>query len=482
MTAGPSRIVVTGASGNVGTGVLRALASQLPDAEVVGVCRRPPTHGEPYERVHWHAVDLSAPSAVADLEPALRGADVVIHLALAVHPVRDEHYLYRANVLGTQALLKAMTAAGVRRLVYASSLGIYAPGSGPPVTEDWPTTGQTTSVYSRHKVMVEQVLDEFELDHPDVTVSRFRPTVVVQREAAWLIKSLYLGPLVPRSALELLRRRELPVLPVPAPLALQFVHADDVGDAVVRMVTQQVRGSFNIAADVLDTAALADLVGARPVSVPPQAVRTLIAALSAVRVVALTPGWYDVAFKTPVMDTSKARRTLGWEPARSSAESARELIEGLADGAVGTSAAMGWRLRPRRDVRAAVDRAHDVTLVSWGRWRCCAPPGCAAPASWMPWWWRRTWPRVLRWRWTGYCSGAPIRSHCSRRLPSWLRSVPRCAVAGPLWPPPAPCRCSACPNAINEKRNSLATPRFRKATGGNAPRWMNLRQHPKWSW
>ena len=81
---------------------------------------------------------------------------------------------------------------------------------------------------------------------------------------------------------------------------------------------------------------------------------------------ALTPGWYDVAFKTPLMDTSKARRTLGWEPARSSAESARELIEGLADGAVGTSAAMGWRLRPRRDVRGAVDRAHDFTLVSWG--------------------------------------------------------------------------------------------------------------------
>ncbi|WP_231737535.1 NAD-dependent epimerase/dehydratase family protein [Mycobacterium sp. IS-1742] len=358
--------MVTGASGNVGTGVLRALARQLPDAEVVGVCRRPPTHGQPYERVRWHAVDLSAPSAAADLELALRGADVVVHLALAVHPVRDEDYLYRANVRGTQALLDAMTAAGVGQLVYASSLGIYAPGSGPPVTEDWPTTGQATSVYSRHKVMVERILDRFELDHPEATVSRFRPTVVVQREAAWLIKSLYLGPLVPTSVLGLLRRRELPVLPVPGRLELQFVHADDVGDAVVRLITQQVRGSFNIAADVLDTAALAALVGARPVTVPPQAVRTLIAALSAVRVVALTPGWYDVAFKTPLMDTSKARRTLGWTPAWSSTDSARELIEGLADGAVGTSEAMGWELRPRRDVRGAIDRAHDVTLGVWG--------------------------------------------------------------------------------------------------------------------
>ncbi|BCI51216.1 NAD-dependent epimerase [Mycolicibacterium litorale] len=358
--------MVTGASGNVGTGVLRALAAQLPDAEVVGVCRRPPTQGQPYARVRWHAVDLAAPGAVADLGAALSGADVVIHLALAVQPVRDEDYLYRANVIGTQAVLHAMTTAGVRQLVYASSLGIYAPGSGAPVTEDWPTTGQATSIYSRHKVMVERILDEFELDHPEVTVSRFRPTVVVQREAAWLIKSLYLGPLVPRSALGLLRRRELPVLPLPARLELQFVHADDVGDAVVRLTTQRARGSFNIAADVLDTAALADLVGARPVEVPPEAARTLVAALSALRVVALTPGWYDVAFKTPLMDTSKARETLGWAPAWSSADSARELIEGLADGAVGTSAAMGWELRPRRDVRGAVDRAHDVTLGLWG--------------------------------------------------------------------------------------------------------------------
>ncbi|KUI25224.1 NAD-dependent epimerase/dehydratase family protein [Mycobacterium sp. GA-2829] len=366
MTAGPSRVVVTGASGNVGTGVLRALASHLPDTEIVGVCRRPPTHGQPYEHVRWHAVDLAAPSAVTDLGAALAGADVVIHLALAVQPVRDEDHLYRANVVGAQALLKAMTAAGVRQLVYASSLGIYAPGSGAPVAEDWPTTGQATSIYSRHKVMVEQILDEFEREQPEVTVSRFRPTVVVQREAAWLIKSLYLGPLVPRSALDLLRRRELPVLPLPGPLRLQFVHADDVGDAVVRLVTQRTRGSFNIAADVLDTAALAALVGARPVSVPPRAVRALIAALSALRIVALTPGWYDVAFKTPLMDTSKARQTLGWAPEWSSTDSARELIEGLADGAVGTSAAMGWQLRPRRDVRGVVDRAHDVTLLLWG--------------------------------------------------------------------------------------------------------------------
>jgi nucleoside-diphosphate-sugar epimerase len=366
MTAQPSTIVVTGASGNVGAGVLRALASHWPDVEIVGVCRRPPTEGLIYERVRWHAVDLSSPDAVSLLEPAMRGADVVVHLALAVQPVRDESYLYRANVLGTQAVLDATVDAGIQQLVYASSLGVYAPGATEPVSEDWPDTGQKTSVYSRHKVIVERMLDQFLLERPEMTVARFRPTVVVQREAAFLIKSLYLGPFIPLAALKLLRRRLLPVLPLPAGLAVQFVHADDVGDAVIRLIDRRAEGSFNLAADALDSHAVADLVGARPIDVDPGVVRRLIAGLSRARVVALTPGWFDVATNTPLMDTAKARRELGWAPARSSTECALELIDGLASAAIGTSAASGWKGPPQKILRRVTQRVHDASLLVWG--------------------------------------------------------------------------------------------------------------------
>jgi nucleoside-diphosphate-sugar epimerase len=364
VTDGPATIVVTGASGNVGAGVLRALARCVPDAQVIGVCRRPPTEGTIYERVRWHAVDLSAPDAATQLAPAMRGADVVIHLALAVQPVRDEPQLYRANVRGSRAVLEAMTAAGVGQLVYASSLGIYASGASGSVSEEWPDTGQESSTYSRHKVVVERILDQFVLEHPEVTVARFRPTVVVQREAAWLIRSLYLGPFVPRAALGLLRRRVLPVLPLPAGLALQFVHADDVGDAVVRMMQQRASGSFNIAADALDTAAVADLVGAKPVGVSPRAVRRVVAVLSALRLIALTPGWYDVATETPLMDTSKARDQLGWAPTHSSTDCALELLGGLADGATGSSAATGRGTAPTAFATTA-RRVHDTSLLLW---------------------------------------------------------------------------------------------------------------------
>ncbi|MCV7420296.1 NAD-dependent epimerase/dehydratase family protein [Mycobacterium yunnanensis] len=365
MTARPQRIVVTGASGNVGAGVLRALARSEPTAELVGVCRRPPSRGELYRGVHWHAVDLSSASAAADLAPALRGADVVIHLALAILPVDDEAYLYRANVLGTQAVLDAMLAAGIRQLVYASSLGIYGPGVGVPVSETWPTTGQPTSTYSRHKILVETMLDEFERKHPYVVVARFRPTVVVQREAASELRSVYVGPSVPRVAFELLHRRLLPVLPLPAGLALQFVHADDVGDAAVRLMQRRARGSFNVAADALDARGIAGLAGARPVEVRPELVRRAVSALHRMRVVAVTPGWYDVATRSPLMDTTKARDELDWRPTWSSADAARELIDGLAHGVVGPSPAMGSTEGRRMTKTKTVERIHDTTLALW---------------------------------------------------------------------------------------------------------------------
>ena len=365
MTEWPRRIVVTGASGNVGAGVLRALARSEPDAEVIGVCRRPPTHGELYRGVTWHAVDLSSPIAAKQLAPAMRDADVVVHLALAILPAHDEGYLYRANVAGTQAVLGAMVTAGVGHLVYASSLGIYAPGLGKPVSETWPTTGQASSPYSRHKVMVEAMLDEFELRHPDVVVARFRPTVVVQREAASELRSLYVGPFVPRGAFTLLRRRLLPLLPLPAGLALQFVHADDVGDAAVRLLQRRARGSFNVAADALNQARIAALVGARPVKVKPALMRRAVSALHRLRVVAVTPGWYDVATRSPLMDTSKARDELDWRPTWSSTDAARELIEGLADGAVGPSAAMGCTEGDDMVGPKTIDRVHDATLLLW---------------------------------------------------------------------------------------------------------------------
>src|ERR1700759_312953 len=120
------RVVITGASGNVGTALLRALPA---DYEVVGVVRRPPAPRGIYERADWCSLDLTEHDAVADLHHVFNGADAVVHLAWGFQPTRDTEYLSQLGVGGTSAVLQAAHACGVGRLVHMSSVGTYAAGS-----------------------------------------------------------------------------------------------------------------------------------------------------------------------------------------------------------------------------------------------------------------------------------------------------------------------------------------------------------------
>src|SRR5215203_1377173 len=135
--ASSMRILVTGATGNVGTSVVNVLASDARVTEIVGLARRLPWLQVP--RTRWVAADI----VDAPLTELFRGADVVIHLAWLIQPSRDAAQLEAVNVLGTRRVFEAAAAAGVGALVYASSVGAYspAPASGERVDESWPTDG-----------------------------------------------------------------------------------------------------------------------------------------------------------------------------------------------------------------------------------------------------------------------------------------------------------------------------------------------------
>ncbi|HEX2392950.1 MAG TPA: NAD-dependent epimerase/dehydratase family protein [Solirubrobacterales bacterium] len=321
------RVVVTGASGNVGTSLLEALADEPQVSEVIGLARRIPSLKPP--KVRWVAADVTS----SELTPFFRGAAAAVHLAWAIQPSRDEATLERVNVFGSQRVFEAVAEAEVPALVHASSVGAYGPGpKDRRVKESWPVDGIATSFYSRHKSRVEALLDAFEETAPRTRVVRLRPGLIFKSEAASEIRRLFIGPLLPGV---LVRSGLIPVVPKIERLRFQAVHSRDVGDAYRRAIVAPVRGAFNIAAEpAIGPGELGEFLHARPVPFPPRLLRRLADLTWRLRLQPSPPGWIDMALGVPLMDTARAGAELGWRPARSSLDALGDLLRGLrhADG------------------------------------------------------------------------------------------------------------------------------------------------------
>lgn len=181
---------------------------------------------------------------------------------------------------------------------------------------------------------------------------RVRPAVVLQRQAAAEQARYFLGPLVPVSVV---RRSFIPVVPDHERFRLQVVHAEDVADVFARAAADDgARGGYNVADEpVLDPQRLGELLGARPVPVRPGALRALVDATWRLHVQPTDPGWVDLVFGIPLLDTANVRRELGWEPTRDAGAVVLEALSGVSDGAGGPSAVL-------RPTGAPVERLRDA--------------------------------------------------------------------------------------------------------------------------
>ncbi len=264
------RFVVVGASGNVGTALLRRLAREDQVDAVTGVARRVPgpDAGAPYDGVDWHAVDVGAPDAVSRLTDVFAGAGVVVHLAWQIQPSHDRRAIRRTNVTGTGYVAEAAVRASVPALVVASSVGAYAPGpKDEKVGEEWPVTGVPGSTYSRDKADVEALLDEVE------------------------------------------------------------------PEAYTRAALGDLRGPVNIAADpVLDGARVAARYHGRAVRVPAAVLRLGAGLTWHARLQPTEPGWIRLAAQAPLLSTARAEKELGWRPRMDALGALEELLDGMARG------------------------------------------------------------------------------------------------------------------------------------------------------
>ncbi|HEX4219831.1 MAG TPA: NAD-dependent epimerase/dehydratase family protein [Acidimicrobiales bacterium] len=320
------RVVVTGATGNVGTSVVRALRDDESIKHVIGLARRLPEETD-FLGIEWRPVDV----AVDDLVPHFQHADAVIHLAWQLQPERRRPLLHQVNVLGSARVFEAVAKAEIGALLYASSFAAYSPA--PPeaqVDESWPTDGIATSLYSQQKAYVERLLDRFEVEHPMVRVVRLRPGLTFKSDAASEIQRLFLGRLLPTLASPLAR---LSVVPDVLGLARQVVHSDDVAEAYRLALLGSVVGAYNIATEqTIDASTVAKEFGLRALPVGPRLARSAAALTWRLHLQPAEPGWFDLAFQSPLLDVGHARKDLGWDPKHEPFAVLSEFATALASG------------------------------------------------------------------------------------------------------------------------------------------------------
>jgi nucleoside-diphosphate-sugar epimerase len=324
-------VAVTGPTGEIGKPLMSELERRKDVESVLGMARRPfDPADEGWKKVSYRRGDILDRGSLAAL---FDGADVAVHLAFAIFGSREE--TRKVNLQGTRNVFEAAIRAGVKRLVYASSVAAYGfhPDNPQPLTEEVPPRGSDDFYYSAQKAELEDLLSEL-LPGSGVEAYVFRPCIVAGPRATMLIEQT-VGAVRAGDPVPLLRRGigklplVAPILPDPG-MPIQLVHHDDVAQAMGAAICGDgPPGVYNLAGEgEVRVRDIARALGWRWVPVPGPAVNLGTAAAKRLRFVNSKLEW-AIAADTPVlMDTHRARQDLGWEPSHDAQETLQETVLG----------------------------------------------------------------------------------------------------------------------------------------------------------
>ncbi|HEX6249204.1 MAG TPA: NAD-dependent epimerase/dehydratase family protein [Nocardioidaceae bacterium] len=326
-------VAVTGPTGEIGIPTVDALEAEPDVDRIIGMARRafdPASYG--WVKTEYRQGDILDRPAVDDL---VAEADVVVHLAYVIMGSRQESRL--VNLDGTRNVFEATVAAErPSRLVYTSSVAAYGyhPGNPQPLTEDVPPRGSSEHYYSEQKAECERLLTEITADS-GLEVYVLRPCIVAGPQATALADSLPWRqaaerlPSVVRTALARVPGLRM-VVPDPGS-ELQLVHHDDVASAITAATLGRGEpGAYNLAGPGTVTVGdVASALGARTVPVPHSAAVLASNVVAGLPWVPVMAEWIHVA-RTPVlMDTTRARTQLGWQPEHTGAETLTEMADAV---------------------------------------------------------------------------------------------------------------------------------------------------------
>jgi UDP-glucose 4-epimerase len=301
------KYLITGGSGYIGSR-LTDLLIQDGENEVVNLDIRAPSVPRSRTRfVHMDIRDRGIAALVAEERP-----DALVHLAFVLNPIRDEQTMYDIDVNGTANVLDAAAAAGVPHLLVASSTTAYGawPDNPVPIPEEHPVRGLPGYEYARDKTEIDRLCQLWAAQHPDATMTIVRPTIVF-------------GPNVDNYIVRFWQNQPFVVLPDGHDADWQYVHEDDVVDAMSRLLSERRGGIFNLTADgTIKMSEAAAIAGKKVRKMPLKVYRRLATASWKLRLrnVEAPPGQIEFLLHPWIASNDKLKSELGWTPRHTSRE------------------------------------------------------------------------------------------------------------------------------------------------------------------
>ncbi len=245
------RVAVTGSSGYIGTRLLRELEeAQL--GRLVALDKKPlalPIHG-----ILARRQDVQQP-----IQDILRqnGITTVVHLAASPNygqPRRESLLTTESNLRTLRAVLESCSWAGVKHVVFLSGHSVYGvhPNNPLPLTEDAPLRVNDDHPATREKYLAEQVIQEFEMDHPYIGLTVLRTPPVLGPGAPPNLSQIFYCP--------------HPLKAGTGDLPFQFLHQDDLARAMTAIIKNKTHGVFNLTGE--GVAFFSEISEALPEKVP----------------------------------------------------------------------------------------------------------------------------------------------------------------------------------------------------------------------
>lgn len=305
------RVYVTGGNGFLGTSVVAGLAALLREGKVGAVVSgdlREPAH--PIAGVVYEHADVTQANQLLEQFQRHR-ITTVVHLAAIVNPgpevSREDGY--RVDVDGSRNVLEACFATGVRRIVVSSSGAAYGyhRDNARWLVESSPLRGNESFAYSHHKRLVELMLEDARVWHPELEQVIFRIGTILGDTVDNQITALFQ------------RRRVLAIAGRDSPFV--FAWDDDVVACMVRAATDGPAGIYNVAGDgALPVREVAQVLGKKRLVVPAWLLKVVLWFGHSFGMTGLGPEQVKFLQYRPVLLNTRLKQEFGYTPRKSSRE------------------------------------------------------------------------------------------------------------------------------------------------------------------